>query len=718
MKRRLDPWVLLMDWGLILLAVYGAVFCLADSFGVTPPTDLLWTGAALCLVFCLLFRLEHGGYYALGVLGLLLATAVLARKPLLAGALRLWQEIAGHYIRAYAWISEFYIESKEPASLLPGLWAVVILQLYVCAVSLSHFKRALPCALAVLLTLGACFVLLDTPPTVLPFALTVFALLVMVLSQNVRRRLERETAPAIVWSCAAAALLLAVICAVWPYEDYTPPVGWEDLARQMDQVGQRLENRANITAGLSGNPSKVDLQRLPWLPSENMTELYVTDSQSRYLYLRGMAYNDFDGRVWKLDTAESWEPNCLFPALELGEESTSRVSIRTEALHDVIYTPYDLTGSLPKDSRVVSDAYVANRGRLKEYTLRMLDLRPRGDVGYGIWVEENCLSVPDQTRQAVLAWWETHGVLSPEEIQAYNPLAAARTVALAVSGVASYSRRPDHTPSDRDFCDWFLNEAESGYCVHYATVTVALLRSLGIPARYATGYVCQTQANRAVEVTGLQAHAWPEVFYLGNWVPVEPTPATATEFSGEVPAIVEPDTAERPEYTRPTYEPSVPETSEPEIEKPNRPTEPRTPTDPTDATEHVPGADQSPSEPEAEPFRLPTWLWYPLGAAALAALLWLRRRLALRRFAARLQTAAPNERAALIWRRYVRLCRLSKTSPDPASEALAKKAAFSQYELSDRELASLRERLDRQCSRLAASRWYQKLWYRYGLAVI
>ena len=37
------------------------MFCLADSFGVTPPTDLLWTGAALCLVFCLLFRLEHGG---------------------------------------------------------------------------------------------------------------------------------------------------------------------------------------------------------------------------------------------------------------------------------------------------------------------------------------------------------------------------------------------------------------------------------------------------------------------------------------------------------------------------------------------------------------------------------------------------------------------------------------------------------------------------------
>ena len=61
MKRRLDPWVLLMDWGLILLAVYGAVFCLADSFGVTPPTDLLWTGAALCLVLLHLAEMDSLG---------------------------------------------------------------------------------------------------------------------------------------------------------------------------------------------------------------------------------------------------------------------------------------------------------------------------------------------------------------------------------------------------------------------------------------------------------------------------------------------------------------------------------------------------------------------------------------------------------------------------------------------------------------------------------
>ena len=87
-----------------------------------------------------------------------------------------------------------------------------------------------------------------------------------------------------------------------------------------------------------------------------------------------------------------------------------------------------------------------------------------------------------------------------------------------------------------DIADRFLFETEEGYCVHYSSSMVMLLRLSGIPARVVVGYRYEFpfEEQESYEVSGSCAHAWPEA-YIKNvgWVPFEPTASmrTAVDFT-------------------------------------------------------------------------------------------------------------------------------------------------------------------------------------------
>ncbi|RKM63173.1 transglutaminase domain-containing protein [Butyrivibrio sp. XB500-5] len=74
----------------------------------------------------------------------------------------------------------------------------------------------------------------------------------------------------------------------------------------------------------------------------------------------------------------------------------------------------------------------------------------------------------------------------------------------------------------------FLFETGEGYCIHYTSSMVMLLRLSGIPARACVGYhyVFPFEKADSYDVSGRCAHAWPEA-YIENvgWVPFEPTSA-------------------------------------------------------------------------------------------------------------------------------------------------------------------------------------------------
>ncbi|MFQ7452488.1 MAG: transglutaminase-like domain-containing protein [Flavonifractor plautii] len=89
--------------------------------------------------------------------------------------------------------------------------------------------------------------------------------------------------------------------------------------------------------------------------------------------------------------------------------------------------------------------------------------------------------------------------------------------------------RPRHPrrAGGEDFVAWFLTESHRGYCMHFASAAVLLLRSMGVPARYVSGFVADVPASGRVNVPDSAAHAWVEVYIDGyGWEPVEVTPST------------------------------------------------------------------------------------------------------------------------------------------------------------------------------------------------
>lgn len=103
-----------------------------------------------------------------------------------------------------------------------------------------------------------------------------------------------------------------------------------------------------------------------------------------------------------------------------------------------------------------------------------------------------------------------------------------------LSYLGSYSRELDALPAGADAVDYFLNVSGEGYCVHFASAGTLLLQALGIPARYASGYVVfpndfeKTQDGYTADVTDARAHAWTEIYLDGfGWMPCEMTPGFA-----------------------------------------------------------------------------------------------------------------------------------------------------------------------------------------------
>lgn len=87
-------------------------------------------------------------------------------------------------------------------------------------------------------------------------------------------------------------------------------------------------------------------------------------------------------------------------------------------------------------------------------------------------------------------------------------------------------------PLGENGVDDFLFDTRAGFCEHYASAFVVLMRAAGIPARVVTGYQGGeiNSADGALEVRQRDAHAWAEVWFAeAGWVRVDPTAAVAPE---------------------------------------------------------------------------------------------------------------------------------------------------------------------------------------------
>lgn len=90
----------------------------------------------------------------------------------------------------------------------------------------------------------------------------------------------------------------------------------------------------------------------------------------------------------------------------------------------------------------------------------------------------------------------------------------------------TYDTSAAEAPEGRDAVDYFLFDAPTGFCSHYASAMTVMLRAEGIPSRVAAGYAMGEYdfERQSFRVPESAAHAWVEVYFPGyGWVEFEPT---------------------------------------------------------------------------------------------------------------------------------------------------------------------------------------------------
>jgi transglutaminase-like putative cysteine protease len=174
-------------------------------------------------------------------------------------------------------------------------------------------------------------------------------------------------------------------------------------------------------------------------------------------------------------------------------------------------------------------AWIATTSLLKgsQYKVRALiagpsaeELRATG-TDYPAWVADRYLQVPEDIAPQL-------SELALEITAPYD------TVYDKVQAVTNYLRKEikyetkitSTPPKNQDPVLWVLFDYKKGFCMYDASAETLMLRSIGIPARMAVGFVegAFNELEGQYVVTYKDSHAWPEVYFPGiGWVEFEPT---------------------------------------------------------------------------------------------------------------------------------------------------------------------------------------------------
>ena len=249
------------------------------------------------------------------------------------------------------------------------------------------------------------------------------------------------------------------------------------------------------------------------------------------LYWRSIVLGDYDGRTWTRVPRRRGPQRQEIAVAMRGQPV--RQEITMEASNQRWLSVLELGGP-----RVEMPGFrVRDSEEMEYFTAEPVDRRARytatsyPDYGLQLGAEP----------QALARWLELPAGFNP------RTLALARQLRLAAPGATaaqlsnqvldkfrrepfSYTLQPPL--GGRDLVDDFLFNSRAGFCEHYASAYVVLLRAMGVPARVVTGY--QGGERNPVDdyftVRQSDAHAWAEIWIQGQgWRRVDPTAAVAPE---------------------------------------------------------------------------------------------------------------------------------------------------------------------------------------------
>jgi transglutaminase-like putative cysteine protease len=374
------------------------------------------------------------------------------------------------------------------------------------------------------------------------------------MSSHLRRIDARVAAPARPVALAlAGALALGVVAFIFiPQPTAFSPTPLVVSLPSFTQFNGQLENPALPLVQISGDPSgatgSIDLHFRGRLGDAPV--MYVRTGAPAYW--RGLVFDTYEGGRWTASrtnfaTFQPYiQPRFLPPAPKHNLGTFAQVFRVVRTLPGVISAAYPIQSLYAPVTSLRRDAYG---------TFRTPDVLRAGQTYSVVSYLPNLSAqelMPDSAYPGSRA--------NPENNAEYlnDQALSERAAALAQSAVAGhtgseldqvmaltnylqqnfrYSLQLGQVPPGRDPVDWFLFDAKIGYCEQFATAETLMLRSLGIPARLATGYSTgdyDPVLNQSI-VREHDAHAWVEVWFAGHgWVPVDPSPGftalPATQF--------------------------------------------------------------------------------------------------------------------------------------------------------------------------------------------
>jgi transglutaminase-like putative cysteine protease len=249
------------------------------------------------------------------------------------------------------------------------------------------------------------------------------------------------------------------------------------------------------------------------------------------LYWRGTTLDYFDGTSWK-DTLKRRFPIGKYR----GRFDIRRgVQKRAETVQKIFLEPVDTdvvfglgqitaieSGGRFLSRDIAGSLYLpAKSDRRFSYTAHSI---PQGELRVKQRYVESYLQLPQgMERISALA--------REASTEATTALEAALLVESFLRSNYSYSLETASPPPGMTPVEDFLFNSKKGYCTHFATSMVLMLRSLGIPARVVTGFVGgdENALGDYIIVRQKDAHSWVDAGAGGKWARFDPTPPEPDE---------------------------------------------------------------------------------------------------------------------------------------------------------------------------------------------
>lgn len=675
---RRDKWLALPISAVLSFCIaFAGVMCLQSAMELEANITQVAIGCAVVAVlFSLGFTVKW--WYASLVPVLTAVIWLWIKGSLLPSVEWLVYKISGVYNSAYNY-GVLYWSQTPPVTgdTTLALCLAGCIVAFVCAWVICRRKPAVWAVLTAALPLAACFAVTDTVPKARYLYLLLLGVVVLLLTQLTRRRDIRKGSVLTLLVAVPAALAAAVLFWTVPKDTYQ---GQERADRILETVQSWIEDLSEQgPAGTStAVKQSVDLDKAGRLVQAHTPVMTVsidahnsaTQNLTGTYYLRQQGFQMYDGTSWRIEYGGD-----LYAAMDWSQlEKTGVMTVSARDIYLMKFTPYYAQGT-----HINPEGFTENTSRDYSYDFQVFNLPADAPSAQAVASDGelhvelpigtypvDAISLPGQT----VAWAEA--VVAPLIEEQYTVKDQAEAIGAYVRSLARYDKNTARMPADQtDFAKWFVTEADSGYCVHYATTATVLLRAAGIHAQYVEGYVARVpQEGTAVTVYEDQAHAWVEYFDPAvGWRILEATPAEGVPTKIRVP---QGQTQNTPQQAQTQPEQNTPQ--------------------------------QNPQQEQPKGL-WKGWLWI-LGALAAAAVVILQWQLRLRYLRRRLSRGTVNGQAVQLWREVARLAKWCKRRPKPELYAMAQKARFSHHELTEEELAQLRAALEDNRKALKAKGWY------------